>query len=39
MSGGHMGYAYANIEDYADDLQDPELIDLAKDLAKVYHDA
>lgn len=39
MSGGSMGYAYSQIEEYAEMLEDPELVDIAKDFAKLYHDA
>lgn len=38
MSGGSMGYIYSSINDYADMLGDPELVDLAKDLSKIFHD-
>lgn len=33
-----MNYAYCTVEDVADMLGDRELIDLAKDFAKVLHD-
>lgn len=39
MSGGSMDYISYRIEEYSEDLCDLELADLAKDMAKVYHDA
>lgn len=39
MSGGSMDYLYGRIEDHADELEDKELSDLARDLATVFHDA
>lgn len=39
MSGGSMDYICYKIEEYANDLEDKELIELAKDFAKVFHDA
>lgn len=39
MSGGSMSYAYFQIEEHAHMLEDPEMIALAKDMAKIYHDA
>ncbi len=39
MSGGSMDYICFQIAKYSEDLCDLELADLAKDLAKVYHDA
>lgn len=39
MSGGSMDYIGGKIDAYAKDLKDLELIDLARDLAKVFHDA
>ena len=39
MSDGSMGYAYSQITEYAEMLCDKELEELARDLAKVYHDA
>ena len=39
MSGGSMDYISYRIEEYSEDLCEHELTDLAKDLAKVYHDA
>ena len=39
MSGGSMDYICFQIAKYSADLCDLELADLAKDLAKVYHDA
>lgn len=38
MSGGSMNYIYSSLEDAADQIPDPELKDLTKDLAKVLHD-
>ena len=39
MSGGSMNYAYYTIEEQARYLEDRELIDIAKDMAKLFHDA
>lgn len=39
MSGGSMNYLSFKIEEYADMLEDMELIDLAKDIAEIYHEA
>ncbi|MDD4279699.1 MAG: hypothetical protein PHX74_08210 [Candidatus Sumerlaeales bacterium] len=39
MSGGSMNYAYCTIEKQARYLGDRELIDIAKDFAKLFHDA
>lgn len=39
MSGGSMNYAYYTIEEQARYLEDRELIDIAKDFAKLFHDA
>ena len=36
MSGGSMDYTCYKIEEYADMLEDKELIDLAKDFAVLY---
>lgn len=38
MSGGSMGYIYYQIKEYADMLEDKELIDLANDFARLLHD-
>lgn len=38
MSGGSMDYMFSTIENYAEHLKDYKMIDLAKDLAKVFHD-
>ena len=38
MSGGSMNYIYCQIDEYAEMFQDPELIRLAKDFAKLAHD-
>ena len=39
MSGGSMNYACYTIEEQARYLEDRELIDIAKDMAKLFHDA
>ena len=39
MSGGSMNYAYCTIEEQAIYLGDRELVDIAKDMAKLFHDA
>ena len=39
MSGGSMNYACYTIEEQARYLEDRELIDIAKDFAKLFHDA
>ena len=39
MSGGSMNYLFVQIEEYADMLEDKELIELAKDMSKLFHDA
>ena len=39
MSGGSMNYVCYSIEDQALYLEDRELIDIAKDFAKLFHDA
>lgn len=39
MSGGSMNYIFVQIEEYADMLEDKELIELAKDMATLFHDA
>lgn len=39
MSGGSMDYLYSRIEEYADKLDDPEMQDMARDFARVCHDA
>ena len=39
MSGGSMDYVYYKIEDQARYLEDRELIDIAKDFSKLFHDA
>ena len=39
MSGGSMGYTCFKIEEYAECLEDKELVELAKDMAKIFHDA
>lgn len=39
MSGGSMNYACYTIEEHARYLEDRELIDIAKDMAKLFHDA
>ena len=39
MSGGSMNYAYCTIEEQARYLGDRELVDIAKDMAKLFHDA
>lgn len=38
MSGGSMGYLYAQMQEEADMLEDREIIDLFRDLAKLTHD-
>lgn len=38
MSGGIMEYACFKIEEYADYVDDKEIKDLMKDLAKLMHD-
>lgn len=38
MSGGSMNYFYGQLEEYSYQLGDKELCELAKDLAKVFHD-
>ena len=39
MSGGSMNYACYTIEEQARYLEDRELIDIAKDMSKLFHDA
>ena len=39
MSGGSMNYVCYTIEEQARCLEDRELIDIAKDMAKLFHDA
>ena len=39
MSGGSMNYVCYTIEEQARYLEDRELIDIAKDMAKLFHDA
>ena len=39
MSGGSMNYACYTIEEQARYLEDRELVDIAKDMAKLFHDA
>lgn len=39
MSGGSMGYVYSSISDQAAYLADRELIELAKDVSNLFHDA
>lgn len=39
MSGGSMDYICWKIEEYSERLADKELMELAKDMAKVFHDA
>ncbi len=38
MSGGSMNYFYAQLEEYAPCLKDKELVELAEDLARLFHD-
>lgn len=38
MSGGSMNYAFHHLEYMADDVEDKEIKDLLKDLAKLMHD-
>ena len=39
MSGGSMDYFCFKMEEYCDRLKDKELVELAKDMAKLFHDA
>lgn len=39
MSGGSMDYVCYKIEEQAPHLGDRELVDIAKDMAKLFHDA
>ena len=39
MSGGSMNYFSFSIQNYANDLCDKELTELALDLAEVFHEA
>lgn len=39
MSGGSMNYVCFQIEEHAYMLEDPEMIALAEDMAKIFHDA
>ena len=39
MSGGSMNYVCYSIDEQARYLEDRELIDIAKDFAKLFHDA
>ena len=39
MSGGSMNYAYEKIEEFASELCDKEMEELATDMAKIFHDA
>ena len=38
MSGGSLNYFYSDVEDHIGDFDDPELDDLVRDLAKLFHD-
>lgn len=38
MSGGSMNYFYAQLEEYASFLKDKELVELAEDMARLFHD-
>ncbi len=38
MSGGSMNYFYAQLEEYASCLKDKELVELAEDMARLFHD-
>lgn len=37
MSGGFMNYFYAQLEEYASCLKDKELVELAEDMARLFH--
>lgn len=38
MSGGSLNYFYSEMESHIGDFDDPELDDLVRDLAKLFHD-
>lgn len=38
MSGGSMNYFYAQLEEYTSCLKDKELVELAEDMARLFHD-
>lgn len=38
MSGGSMNYLCYRVEEEAEQMGDPELIDIVKDIAKLLHD-
>lgn len=38
MSGGSLNYFYSDLESHIGDFDDPELDDLVRDMAKLFHD-
>lgn len=38
MSGGSMNYFFVQLEEYAPYLKDKELVELAEDMARLFHD-